>query len=573
MYFDALTIAAVASELRTKILDGKIQRVLLPGPLSIALEIYAGHRRHHLLISAHPRFARIHLSEAKPSRGVETDTPLLLLLRKYVVGGRIVAVEQPDLERVLLLSIVKRPLERNTDDPELDETEWDTEVRRCELIAEIMDQRSNIVLVHDDNSILESARHVTPRMSRRSVQPHEPYELPPPQQKRDPRTATAAGMLELPEAPDLARALVGAYRGISPLAAREIVFRATGRANTLPGPDLPWEELAHHVREVWDDTWQPTMAYTNNEPVAYAAYSLTHLPDNRPAPSMSQALEAYYAARERLTSHQQRRETLRDQIRVMRERLERQHESLSSELDRARELDRLRWEGEMIFAFLHSIVRGQTILEVEDRKITLDPTRTPVENAQERFRTYDKAKSALAGVPERLHGVEARIAGIDETLALLELAEGFEQIESIAREAAEEGFLRAEESSKRIKRARRLPPMRIESRDGFTIYVGRSAGQNEQVTFKIGAPNDIWLHARGIPGAHVIIKSGGREIPEQTLLDAAGLAAYFSAGRQEPAVEIDIARRAGVRRVPGGPTGLVTYRAEQTLRATPHAPW
>jgi predicted ribosome quality control (RQC) complex YloA/Tae2 family protein len=588
----------------------------LPSPLSVALEIYAHGRREHLLLSAHPQWTRVHLCVAKPSRGVERDTPLLLLLRKHVVGGRIVAVEQPALERVLILSIAKGPHARNTglaglhpqapapvatvesresipapepareglgvrawddEEPALEDDEELAEPLRCELIVEAMERRGNIVLVGDDNVILESARHITPRMSRRPVQPHEPYELPPAQEKRDPRHATAEGIRALledsPAAPALARALVGAYRGLSPLAAREAAFRATGQHDPPLVPDMPWERIAAAVRELWSAPWQPSLVFDAGDPATFAPYALFHLAPFEAQPATSAALELFYAARERLSSHEQRRDAVRQQLLDARERLDRQRRLLGVELERAQDLERLRWEGEMIYGFLHAIQPGQTVLEVEGRSIALDPARTPVENAQERFHAYDKAKSAQAGVPERLRAVETRLAGLDETLALLELAEGFEAIEGIAREAAQQGYLREPEAGRKRQKVRTQPPLRVESGDGFTIYVGRSAGQNERVTFALGGPDDLWLHARGIPGAHVIVKSGGRDVPEQTLLEAAALAAYFSKGRDEAGVDVEIARRALVRRVRGGPPGLVTYRAERAVRVAPRAPW
>ncbi|HWQ11974.1 MAG TPA: NFACT RNA binding domain-containing protein [Roseiflexaceae bacterium] len=598
MYFDALTLAAVVSELRQTIVGGRIQRALLPSPLSVALEVYAGHRRHHLLLSAHPRFARVHLSQARPSRGVDAQTPLLLLLRKYAVRGWILSVEQPDLERVLVLSIAKRPPKRNTgphatpeaelpaheedDEPDQPPPAPGDDLLRCELIVEAMDQRSNIVLVGDNNIILGAARIVTPKMSRRPIVPGEPYELPPPQEKRDPRHTTATGVQALAEGAageggragqDLARALVGAYRGLSPLAAREAVFRAVGRADAPLGPDLPWERVAAAVRGLVEGEPEPCLVPGEDAPAAYAPYMLTHMPGARPVASISAAIDAFYAPREQLTAHSQRRAALRQRLLEARERLERQRAALASELERARELDQLRWEGEMIFAFMHTLQPRQAELEVEGRRIALDARKSPVENAQERFRAYDKAKGALEGVPERLRAVEAKLAGLDETLALLELAEGYEQIEAMAREAQAEGYLPASDGGRKGKPARPLPPLRLESSDGYTIYVGRSAGQNQQVTFRLGAPDDLWLHARGIPGAHVIIKSGGRAVPERTLLEAAGLAAYFSAGRGEASVEVEVARRSQVRRVRGGPTGLVTYHAERAVRVAPRPPW
>jgi predicted ribosome quality control (RQC) complex YloA/Tae2 family protein len=600
MYFDALTLAAVADELRDTILGGRVQRALLPSQLSVALEIYAGGRRHHLLLSAHPQFARVHLSAIRPSRGVEQETPLLLLLRKYVVGGRIVAVEQPELERVLLLSIVKGPQPRNTDaeeDQDLEDEDWqaarddpaaesaipdskspDGEPMRCELVVEAMERLGNIVLVGDDNIIRACARHVTPRMSRRPVQPHEPYELPPRQDKRDPRRATPEGMRALLASAEskVARALVAAYRGVSPVAAREIAFRACGDAAATLTVDLPWAKLALAARGLWEADWRPCLVpggpAPDDEARAFAPYLLTHMPGAAPIATTSAALEAIYGVRERLTSHQQRRASVRAQLLEAQARRERQRNGLATELKRAGELDRLRWEGEMIYAFMHTLAPGQLALDVEGRTIVLDPRLTPVENAQERFRAYDKAKGALAGVPERLQAVEAQLAGLDETLTLLELADGFEQIEGIAREAVEHGYIRVSPSARGRPKGRRQAPLRVDSSDGYAIYVGRSAGQNEQVTFKLGTSDDFWLHARGIPGAHVIIKSGGREVPEQTLIEAAALAAYFSKARDESAVDVDISRRSLVRHIHGGPAGLVSYRAEQTVRVAPRSP-
>ncbi|MFL5804461.1 MAG: NFACT family protein [Roseiflexaceae bacterium] len=586
MYFDALTLAAVADELRATILDGRIQRVRLPSPLSVALEIYAHGRRHYMLLSAHPQWTRAHLCVAKLSRGVERDTPLLLLLRKYVVGGRIIAIEQPATERVLLLSIAKGASARNTSVDadgeehaapisEEDQDQDMLEPLRCELIVETMERRANIILVGDDNIIMESARHITPGMSRRPVQPREPYELPPAQDKRDPHHATAEGIHTLladGARQPLWRALVGAYRGLSPLAAHEAAFRATGQADAPLAPDLPWALVADAVRELWSRPWQPCLVFKAGVPAAFAPYAPTHLAPFEPQPSISTALDLFYSAHEQLSGHEQRRTAVRGQLAEARERLDRQRRLLSEELVRAQNLEHLRWEGEMIYGFLHTIQPGQAVLEVEGHSIALDPARTPVENAQTRFHAYDKAKGALAGVPELLAATEARLAGLDETLALLDLAEGFEAIEDIAREATEQGYLKAPAAGRKQPRARRQPPLRFESRDGYPIYVGRSAGQNEQVTFKIAAPEDLWLHARGIPGAHVIVKSGGRAVPEQTLLEAAALAAYFSKGRDEAGVDVEIARRTRVRRVPGGPPGLVTYRADRAVRVAPYAP-
>lgn len=229
----------------------------------------------------------------------------------------------------------------------------------------------------------------------------------------------------------------------------------------------------------------------------------------------------------------------------------------------------------MIFAFLHELRPGQASLNVEGRAITLDPRRSAVEQAQERFKAYDKAKSAIAGLPDRLAAADAQIAGLDELASLLELADTYDQIEQLAYEAEEVGYLREHPDPTTARRKRRAPkvrPLHLVSADGFDIYIGRSARQNEEVTFRIGRPDDLWVHVRTIHGSHVIVRSGGREVSEAALGEAAQLAAYFSQARNDAAVEVDICRRALVRKVPHGPPGLVTYRAERTLRVAPRGP-
>jgi predicted ribosome quality control (RQC) complex YloA/Tae2 family protein len=587
MYFDALTLAAVADDLRATILHGRVQRVLLPTPLSIGLEIYAQRQRHFVLASAHPQFARVHLVPRRMSRGVEQATPLLLLLRKYVRGGRIVALEQPPLERLLLLSIVKEPASRNPspDDAE-DEAEPPDEAEpepretlRCELVIETMERRSNIMLVDESNVILDSVKRVTPRMSQRVVLPRQPYETPPPQQKRDPRTATASGIAALGDEKqrDLARALVGAYRGVSPQVAREIVFRATGQPTASLDDDLPTEAIAASMCDLFGAPWAPCLlpgTPEQPEPRAYAPYAITHLPGAQPQASISQALEAFYAARESITHHQQRRETVRQQLEPMRERLAHQLAQIEGELARTPDVERLRWEGEMIFAFLHGLTPGQTALEVEGETIALDPDHSPVEEAQRRFRTYHKAQSGRESLEQRQRETRARLDGLEQLLALLGVADEREQIDQIAHEAVEQGYLQPTRQQRQQRRPPRRKPLHLVSSEGFDIYIGRSAGQNAEVTFRIGRPDDWWLHVRTIAGAHVIVRSDSKgDVPEQTLQEAAGLAAYFSPLRHENAADVEISRRRRVRKVPGGTPGLVTYQAERTLRVAPLPPW
>lgn len=572
MYFDALTLTAVVEELRATLLFGRIQRVVLVGPLAIGLEVYAHGRRQYLLASADAQTARIHLVSQRLSRGVDGEPPFLLLMRKYLLGGRIVGIEQPPYERVVLFSITKAAESRKPpvsadeladDELDDDETVDEAALLRCDLVVEPQDRRSNIILVDDNNLILDAIKRVTPRMSSRVIMPRRVYELPPTPAKRDPLRATAAEIEAVLGPGDPVKALVNAYRGISPQAAREVLARACG-AVPATGQGLPAYTIAARLREIVAEPPAPHLVRDENGPIAYAPYRPLHLPGAVAMPSMSAALEEFYAARQQPLGRDQRRADLAARLHASREQLERQREQIAAELARANELDRLRWEGEMIFAFLHQLPRGATELVVEGERIALDPSRSPVEQAQERFKAYDKAKSARAILPARLAETEARLTGLDQLLALLAVADDATHIELIAAEAEEAGYLRPSPSRHRPPRSR---PLQVRSSDGLPIYIGRTARQNEEVTFRIARPTDLWLHARNIHGAHVIIRA--ENPPERTIAEAAALAAYYSQARNDAAVEVDLCRRRGVRKIPGGPTGLVSYHPERTLRVKP----
>jgi predicted ribosome quality control (RQC) complex YloA/Tae2 family protein len=586
VYFDSLTLAAVADELAALCLGGRVQRVVQTGALGIGLEIYRSGRRHQLVLSAHPSYARAHLAAEKLSRGIDQPTPLLLLLRKYVLGGRLSGVEQPALERILVLRITKEPSARNAAleaaEPAgmADELMAENgEARHCELIAELMDRRSNVMLVSDENLVLGSVKRVTAAMSSRRIEPGQPYSLPPRQNKLDPRSATAQALRQAAQASErtLAQVIVGGFRGVAPQAAREAIFRATGSADLPANAELPWQQLAEELAALFEaGQRRPTLVRRDGRIVAFAPYEPRHLAQGAElvaAESMSAALEAFYTPLEGLTAHRQRRERLEAALREARARLERQRANLQAELARAGDLERLRWEGEMIFALLHTLEPHQSELLVEGQTIRLDPGLSAVENAQARFRAYDKAKGALAGVPERLAATERQLAALDELLVLVGLADSYEQLALLTSEAEAGGYLRAERrQGKRLKRPARTAPLTLRSSDGLTIFVGRSATQNVEVTFRLGRGDDLWLHTRQIPGAHVLVRRAGGEVPERSILEAAAYAAYYSGARDEPAVDVDVCRRSLVRRIKDGPPGLVSYQAERTLRVAPRRP-
>jgi len=548
MFFDALTLAAVVQEIRARALGGRVQSVVQPDALTVALELYAGQARHDLVLSAQPSHPRVHFAAEKPRRGTETPSPLLLQTRKLLVGARLADVHQPAWERILHLRF-ERGGESLT------------------LIAEIMGKHSNIVLVSSDGVILECVKRVGPDVNRyRVVLPNRAY-VPPPAQNRVPLPEWSEERLArlLQERADtpIERALVGAVQGLSPLAAREALARA-GSAD----PQRILRELANLFAPLETARWAPSVGIQAETVVAYAPYELTHLGEWKPAPSMSQAIEAYRAAQETADPYAAARAAVRSLLADAAQALARRRQALEREAMSPDEINRLLECGQVLLNHLGELRKGQTRVTLpglsgQEMTIDLNPNETPLENAQRYFKAYHKARSASEEVPRRLESLAAEEAYLAQLSADLALASSRPEIEEVAAALAEAGYARERPAPR--SRPRPARPMTFRSPDGFAVLVGRNSRQNEEVTFRMASPEDVWLHVRGLPGAHVIIRSGGRAVSEPALTFAARLAAYYSTARGEPSVQVDWTLRKHVRRMPGGRPGLVTYSHEQTL--------
>jgi predicted ribosome quality control (RQC) complex YloA/Tae2 family protein len=609
--YDVLTIAAIADELSATIGNGRIQRIGLLDPRTIGTEIYAGGQRHYLIASAIDRQPRLRLAPEMPSLDSALITPFGLLLRKHIRGGIILGVDQPPLERLVRLSIAKRqaPLKTRRDASEPDVTEVNvneleladdeldvhesrdgTALNHVALYVELMGRHSNLILVDDDGLIMESAKRVTPDMSRvRPVLPRLPYVPPPPPDRFDPRSITSAAAARLldalPPNAELARALVSSYRGISPLMAHEIVFRATGSSETRAGEvnaesaePLARETLAL-LEPLRTTAWSPRIYRERGQPdpgevVACSPILMAHLAaehDVSPAESMSEALALAESAADRPgpARHAQRRQRLLDSVAAAREKAERRLAALATESARAAEAERLKTAGELIYAYLWQIEPGQVSLDVEGASIPLDPSLTANENAQAYFERYRKAQSAEAQLPGLVEESRAEIAYFDQLAILIAQAPGYSELEALVTEWAEQAPPDHAARPKKVTAQRR--PRALVDANGNSVYVGRSGHQNDLVTFDIAGPDDTWLHARGVAGSHVVIRWRSPDSPESpdTVEAAAALAAWYSAARESGRVEVDVAPRRHVRKIKGAGPGMVTYRNERTIRVQP----
>lgn len=563
MYYDALTTAAVADELRSTLTGGRLQEIVHVDELTLGFEIYAQQRRQYLVASADARQARVHLTETKVRRGVEAPVPLLMLLRKHARGGLISGVRQPLFERILHLDI-SGPLKSVT------------------LTVEAMGRHANIILVDDDGQVLDSIKRISARLSRvRPMLPGTQYAPPPAQDKLDPANVTEHALCEMIDASRAGqpvwRALVSGIRGMSPLLAREIVYRSAGTIEERCGDIshmIPLLDAYHALMEhAWDHRWEPCVALEEGEVSVYAPYRLTHYGDWEPTETISRAIDRYEQAVQSADAYAPARERVRGLLEEARERVRSRLEALKRQLIPQEELDRLRLSGEMILGYAHTVQRGQTELEAEvdpegpPMRIALDPDKSAVENAQAYFERYEKAKSATAEIPPLVRKARYELAYLDQLETDLDLASNRPEIDEVRSALIEAGYA----PRKRHTQMQRGQPLRLTSSDGLTIVVGRSARQNHEATFRQATPGDLWLHAVDVPGAHVIVQSGGREVPQATLERAAELAAYYSAARGEGRVLVAYTERRYVRPIRGAGPGMVTYRNEETIAVTARA--
>ncbi|MDP9355482.1 MAG: NFACT family protein [Chloroflexota bacterium] len=605
--FDVLTIAAVADEFADTLVDGRIQRIGLIDRLSLAAEIYAGGRRRWLVASSDARAGRLHLTEHPPSLDTALVTPFGLLLRKYARGGVVIGVEQPPLERLVRLSIAKRLGRHNgsrprhadppqpDDEEDADEAGWvddngEFDATYVHLVVELMGRHSNLLLVDDEGKIMESAKHVTSAMSRvRPIWPRLPYTPPPPVDKPDPRRLTAEGARALlsPEPPDalLAQVLVRRLRAVSPQMGREIAFRVGGTIEVTVGSLSPEKfiAVARETRALLEplltSAWAPRVYKGDEMDAAFSPVPLAHLAASGKEitlPTISAAIDAAFGEpdADSPSTHSQRRERLSQAIGEARKRVDARLASIDAQDAKAAQADRFREWGELIYAYLWQIESGQRELSVDGTTIPLDPALSAKENAQAYFERYRKAQGAAGHLPDLRATAERERAYLDQLLTMVAQADGFAAIEALTAEwEAHRGSSGTEGQRPSLPRRRATPgrPKPVMERNGNAIFVGRSGRENDLVTFDIAGPDDTWLHARGVPGSHVIVRwrqPGADEDPE-TIGEAASLAAYYSAARGSGNVEVDVTRRRHVRKIKGAGPGMVTYRQERTMAVRP----
>ena len=565
MAFDGITVAALTKELKETICDGRIAKIAQPESDELLLTIKTKEGQRRLSISASASLPLIYLTnDNKPSP--MTAPNFCMLLRKHIGNGRIVDVSQPGLERIIQLRI-----------EHLDEL---GDLRQKTLVIEIMGKHSNIIFCDEKDQIIDSIKHVPAQMSSvREVLPGRPYFIPDTMEKQDPLTAADEDFSRALRGKPMriSKAVYTSFTGISPVVAEEICYLA-GIDSQMTASDLTDDMLTHlyrqfqyYMEDVRNGAFNPVIYFDGNTPKEFSALPLTHFQnlEKKEYSSISEVLSTYYATRNALVRIRQKSADLRHIVQTALERNRKKYELQSRQLKDTENRDLYKVYGELINAYGYQLPEGSKELTAlnyytgEEITIPLDPVKTPQENAQKYFARYNKQKRTYEALTELISETGDEIRYLESVESALDIALYEEDLTQIKEELSQAGYIRRRQQKKKAKFLSR--PLHYVSSDGYHMYVGKNNLQNEELTFHFASGNDWWFHAKGVPGSHVILKSGGDEVPDRTFEEAGRLAAYYSKNRGSEKAEIDYIEKKHVKKVNGGRPGFVIYHTNYSL--------
>ena len=568
MAFDGITIACLRKELSDRLVGGRITKIVQPEADELLLTIKNNAAQYRLLLSASASLPLVYLTE-KNKNAPMTAPGFCMLLRKHLGGGRITAVTQPSLERILRFEI-----------EHLDEM---GDLCRKYLIAELMGKHSNLIFCREDGTILDSIKHVSLAVSSvREVLPGRTYFIPHTQDKLDPLTASPAEMIEAvcAKPAPLGKAIYTSLTGFSPAMAEELCHRSflesarPAAALDDRERDMLQHQLLRLMENIKGEDFTPRIYYNGKEPAEFSAVPLTMYEDldAQSFEDMSGLLESYYAVKNTLTRIHQKSADLRRVVQTALERTRKKYDLQLKQLQDTEKREKYKVWGELIHTYGYGVPEGARSMQAlnyytnEEITIPLDSTLTAQENAKRYFDKYGKLKRTFEAVTKLLEETRNEIEHLESIQTALDMALTEEDLAPVREELVEYGYIRRKSgrnSGKKPKLSSR--PYHYLSSDGFDIYVGKNNFQNDELTFQFASGNDWWFHAKGVPGSHVILKSEGRELPDRAFEEAGRLAAYYSKNRGGDKVEIDYVEKKHVKNPGGGKPGFVVYYTNYSL--------
>ena len=565
MPFDALFLTAMTGELQAAV-GMRIDRVQQPTRDSVLLALRGNGDQKKLYVSASPNNPRVQFTELRYENPAQPPM-FCMLLRKHLVGSRIRAIRQEPMERLVTLDL-ESPDELGIVSDE-------------HLILELMGRGANLILTDAENRIIDCLRRIDLEASeQRQLLPGLYYHLPPALQKADPLLLSpeeADALLRSDSSVLLDQLLLRKIGGISPLLCRELSFRIAGST------EFDARELKGEPGRILTDFLQaapvPFLLTEDGVPKDYSCREILQYGAFRQSErqeSFSELLDVFYGKKERSERQRQRSQQLTQAVTVRRDRLRRklalQQKELADSLDR----ESLRQKADLVMASLSVIRKGDTVLktpnfydpELREISVPLQPQLSPQQNAARYYKEYAKAKNAEKILREQISRGTIELNYLNSVLEELARAETDRDLSEIKAELISQGYVRETDRKKQMKQ-QPSRPMRFRSSEGWEILVGRNNRQNDQLTLKTAAKGDLWLHCQKIHGSHVIVVCGGETPGDQTLTEAAELAAWYSQARGGQNVPVDMTRAKNVKKPVGAMPGMVIYDNYSTLYVTP----
>lgn len=568
MAFDAYFLGAVLSEIREKATGARVEKIHQPSRDSLVLLLRTPTGRERLLIAANPAAPRLHLTNANPENPAQPPM-FCMLLRKHLSGARLTQITQLPMERAARFTFACTD---ELGDP-----------TRRHLAVELMGRTCNVYLLGDDGRILDCLRRVGLDVAaRRPALPGLYYQPPAPVEKRDASAMDAQAFERFlceAGADLLSERLMDGIGGLSPLVCREAALFAAGDTDArLKNADVRAvaQKLDLFFREQLSAPAPYYFALPDGTIKQYAFCPIREYGACERAESFSALLDRVYAARDRRDAMRQKGQALRKTVANLSQRLSRKIAVQRTELEATYGRERLRRLGDIVTANLYRIVKGQTELYAEDFydadmpciTIPLSPLLSPQQNAAKYYKDYARMRNAEKELTRQISLGTEELSYLQSVLEELDRAETEQELAEIRQELLSGGYVRAESGKKGIKQAK-LPFLRYVSSDGFPIYVGRNNRQNDELTFRAARKDDLWLHAQKVSGSHVIIDCAGQTAPDDTVTQAAQLAAYHSHARQGQNVAVDVTRVKQIRKPNGAKPGMVVYDTYRTVYVDP----
>ena len=565
MAFDAFYLSAVLAEIR-QLGEARVEKIHQPSRDTVILHLKSRESRAKLLIAANPAAPRLHLTTANPENPAEPPM-FCMLLRKHLSGARLAEVSQKPMERCAIFTFDC-----------IDELGDPTQKR---LIAELMGKTCNLYLLDKTGRIIDCLRRIgLDAGAKRTALPGMYYQDPEPVEKLHPLDADFSALLQDPGADLLADRLMDSLGGLSPLVCREAaLFAADSVDARLEGQDMMpiANKLELFFRENLTRPTPSFYAQADGTPKQFAFCPIRQYDGCETADSFSGLLDMYYTVRDRKDAMRQKSQGIRKTVSNLCQRLTRKIAIQEKELVATYDRERLRQLGDILTANIHRIQKGQTKVECEDFydedmkivEIPLSPLLSPQQNAAKFYKDYARMKTAEKELTRQISIAKEELSYLGSVLEELNRAGSEQELEEIRHELQETGYVKAESGKKRIK-AGKLPPMRFVSTDGYPIYVGRNNRQNEELTFKSARKDDLWLHASKVHGSHVIISCAGVTPPDNTITQAAQLAAYYAETGGGQNIAVDVTPDKQVKKIPNGKPGMVIYHSYRTVIANPY---